>query len=348
VSPLFELPPNFETILEKRLQALNHSLYDPKKLADSVRKLSNLFIKGIASEKYWDNKDFRAAYIGYFAVLNFLRARSVFREAQHRRFLKDAKNVVDWGCGAGSATWGLYAEFPEAKELHFSGIDQSAAALDEYKNWLDFFELNAKTFHQPLSKFEAVKGDTIIFSYVLNEVRVWPQIPEYVKRIIVIEPSTHQAGRELLWWRDQQIEQGWHAWAPCTHEKPCPLIAHSGKDWCHHRIHWIKPHWFLELEKHLPMKNDTLTLSYLLLAREPAPKNLMGMTRVVGDEQEEKGKTRQLICRGASREFLSWLHRDQISLKLKRGDLLRVGDVEPRGSNELRVIIPEVIEKIKE
>jgi ribosomal protein RSM22 (predicted rRNA methylase) len=348
VSLPFELPPHFEEILEKRLQVFNHSLSEPQKLAENIRKLSNLFLKGIETETYWENKDFRAAYIAYFAVLNFLRARSVFREAAHRKFMAGAKIVVDWGCGAGSATWGLLAEFPAAQTMQFYGIDQSASALDEYKSWLDFFGLDSKTQKQPLSQFETVKGDTAIFSYVLNEVKVWPKIPDHVKRIIIIEPSTHQAGREMLRWRDDQLKKGWHAWAPCTHQEPCPLITHSGKDWCHHRIHWIKPQWFLELERHLPMRNDTLTLSYLLMSREPAPKNLMGLTRVVGDEQEEKGKTRQLICRGPAREFLSWLHRDQISLKLKRGDLLRVSDVELRGVNELRVLLPEKIEKIKE
>jgi len=123
-------------------------------------------------------------------------------------------------------------------------------------------------------------------------------------------------------------------------------VLFRSKDWCHHRINWIKPGWFFDLEKFLPMKNETLTLSYLLLAREKPTEDLAGLARVVGDEQEEKGKTRQMICRGPGREFLSWLHRDQISLKLKRGDLLEIGDVEPRG-NELRVLIAESIKKVK-
>jgi hypothetical protein len=93
------------------------------------------------------------------------------------------------------------------------------------------------------------------------------------------------------------------------------------------------------------MKNETLTLTYLLLSRDKPKVDLGGIARVVGDEQEEKGKTRQMICRGPGREFLSWLHRDQISLKLKRGDLLEIGDVEYR-ANELRVLLAEAIKKI--
>ena len=41
---------------------------------------------------------------------------------------------------------------------------------------------------------------------------------------------------------------------------------------------------------------------------------------------------------------LSWLHRDQFSLKLKRGDLISVDNVDVR-ANELRVILAENIKK---
>jgi hypothetical protein len=58
---------------------------------------------------------------------------------------------------------------------------------------------------------------------------------------------------------------------------------------------------------------------------------------VIGDEQEERGKSRQLICRGENREFLSWLHRDMISPKLKRGDLIKLEKVEEKHL-ELRLL----------
>jgi ribosomal protein RSM22 (predicted rRNA methylase) len=347
VYPLFELPPTIEENLEKRLALFGYTLEKPERLAEQIRKLSNLFLRGVGGENYWKETGFRAAYISYFAVLNYLRCRAVFREARIRGFMDGVESVADWGCGAGSATWAMLSEWTRLGPPEISGLDQNSEALEEYKAWMGLFAIKSKTQRMALSDLPKVKADTFVMSYVLNEVEVWPEIPPHVERLVIIEPSTHQAGRQMLRFRDALLQKGWYAWAPCTHQKPCPLLTHSGKDWCHHRVHWIKPSWFMELERFLPMKNDTLTLSYVLLARTPPKQDLAGVGRVIGDEQEERGKTRQMVCRGPHREFLSWLHRDQISLKLKRGDLIRMEYVDPR-ANELRVHTNTQIEKISE
>ena len=347
---LYSVPKAFEEHLESRLQNFSHSLKQPQKLAESIRKLSNIFLKGLlhaeTANDYWADPNLRAAYIGYFSVLNFVRAQSVFSEARRRRFLTSCKSVADWGCGGGAATWALFTEIPESHHFDFTGIDKSPNALDEYKQWSKFLGIESETKNYPLSKIKEVKADTLLLSYVLNEVSDWPEIPLSVKRLIVIEPSTHQAGREMQKWRDAMLEKGWFAWAPCTHQRHCPLIAQSGKDWCHHRVHWNKPDWFQELEKFLPMRNDTLTLSYVLLARTEPLQNLEGIARVIGDEQEEKGKTRQLVCRGPYREFMSWLHRDQISLKLHRGDLLKISEMAELRASEIRILDSSSVDKI--
>jgi len=78
-----------------------------------------------------------------------------------------------------------------------------------------------------------------------------------------------------------------------------------------------------DLEALLPMKNRTLTYSYLLLSREIQDQTWRGAARVIGDTLEENGKTRQLICRGAKREFLSWLHRHGPAPRIPHGALIR-------------------------
>jgi hypothetical protein len=355
VYQLYSVPLSVEEYLEKRLQVFSYSLKRPQQLSEAIRKLSNMFLKGVgpvlaggASADYWAQPENRAAYIAYFSVLNFVRAQAIFTEARHRKFMQGTKIVADWGCGAGAASWALFTEIPESHDFEFIGIDQSHVALDEYRQWTKFLGIKSSTKELSLSKIKEVKADTLILSYVLNEVRDWPEIPNHIKKIIVIEPSTHQAGRELLKWREKRLKEGWYAWAPCTHQSECPLLVQSGRDWCHHRIHWTKPDWFYELDHFLPMRNETLTASYLLLSREKPGENLEGVSRVIGDEQEEKGKTRQMICRGSYREFLSWLHRYQISLKLHRGDLLRIADVVEHKANELRIVSLDNIDKVGE
>ncbi len=349
VSQRFSVPENLQNQLESRLQVFGHSLKDPKKLADAVIKLSDFFIRGLdpkSSHDYWSDAGSRAAYISYFAVLNFVRAQSVFSEAKAQRFLLDTRSLVDWGCGAGSALWALAYTCPEflpAIKIH--AIDRSLSAVNELTHWKKTFNFEAQTDLLDLKGFDTKGADTVLLSYVLNEAEFYPIIPESVRRLIVIEPSTHQASRKLLAFRDKKIEEGWYAWAPCTHQEFCPLYNQSGRDWCHHRVHWEKPIWFQELQHYLPMKNDTLTLSYVLLSRDKPVRNLDGLSRIVGDEQPERGKTRQMICRGVNREFLSWLDRNRLKPGLKRGDLIRIRD----GINkpkEVRISFISDIEKI--
>jgi hypothetical protein len=96
------------------------------------------------------------------------------------------------------------------------------------------------------------------------------------------------------------------------------------------------PEWFLEIEKHLPIKNRTLTFSWLLARRTAPPAHLAGLARLTGDLQKEKGASKQLVCRGPAREFLAWQHRNGTPPEFPRGALLRLKDGIPTRSNELR------------
>jgi len=151
--------------------------------------------------------------------------------------------------------------------------------------------------------------------------------------VIVIEPSTQPIGRQLMGQRTRLLEEKFHLWAPCTHQGACPLLVHSKTDWCHDRVHWTAPDWFKNIEALLPMKNQTMTYSYLAASQRAAPVRSEG--RVVGDELKEKGKSRWLYCRSEEREFLSWLNKSGDVPEIDRGELLNV-DVQEKKGNELR------------
>jgi hypothetical protein len=139
-------------------------------------------------------------------------------------------------------------------------------------------------------------------------------------------------------WRARLIEQGFQALAPCLHQRACPLLVESQKDWCHTRIHFEAPDWWREIEAFLPMQNRTLTYSYLLMSRETQPSPERFAARVIGDTLHERGKTKQLICRSEKREFLSWLHRDGDAPMIPFGALLTEGlETAESKSNELRL-----------
>ena len=89
------------------------------------------------------------------------------------------------------------------------------------------------------------------------------------------------------------------------------------------------------------MRNNTITTSYLL-ARKKKPSVAASSKRVrlVGDQLPEKGKTRQLICRGENREYLSWMHKNSNPPQLFRGGFFDLPDSESDYdliSNEIRI-----------
>ncbi|MCC6276394.1 MAG: hypothetical protein IT289_00610 [Oligoflexia bacterium] len=335
VSPHFSIPEKYTQYLQNRLVQLGYDLHKPETLSQVIRELSQKFLLRQLSLDYWADSKYRAAYLSYFQVLNYLRARAVLSEASRQNFLVSAKKISDWGCGLGAASWAILDHEAESLNL-VDAVDSSDSALGELKKFFEFLNVNVEISKKNLGQIRECQSDTLILSYVLNEVASWPEIPDHVQRLIIIEPSTHQASRALLKWREEILTRGWYAWAPCVHQGPCPVYTQSPRDWCHHRINWNKPEWFVELEKHLPMRNDTLTMSYLLIARQPPPERHRFLARVIGDEQEERGKSRQQICRGERREFLSWLHRDQVSPYLERGDLIKLRDFEEK-KNEVRI-----------
>ena len=150
--------------------------------------------------------------------------------------------------------------------------------------------------------------------------------------------------------RKSLIESGHSIWGPCTHQGPCPLLEMSARDFCHDRIHWQAPAWFLEMEKHLPMKNRTLTFSYLLVRKSrPAPKGIQGLARLTGDTLEEKGKHRQSVCRGPEREFLAWFPqrlKKGETITLDRGCLVRLKPDLVMKATEVRLSAPDSIEEL--
>lgn len=342
----YDFPKEFTVFIEERLKAVGHSLDEPEKLAKSVLELSNFFIKAEFGADYWQKPEYVAAYLSYFSTLNFVRARAVVQEAVERGFLFGAKKVIDVGCGAGAASWALAHQWGKQAQATITGTDRSEVAIKEYASSgeaLGYSMLARKFSLKQLHRFDA---DTLLMSYALNEVEQWPVIPPQIKRMIIIEPSSHQAGRHMLHWRNQLVSGGWHVWAPCTHQAPCPLLVHSSKDWCHHRVHWTQPDWFQALEQNLPMKNKTITVSYVLLSKEAPTEDLSRVTRVIGDMQEENGKTKQAVCRGPDREFLSWLHRSKIELELHRGEMIKIDGPVIKG-DELRISSQDSVSRYK-
>jgi hypothetical protein len=318
---VFKIDPHLTSFIESKLNSFHLSLDAPKKLAFSVKKLSDYFIQNPLAKTPWDQDWCQIGYLVYFFPLNLIRAQAVFQESQRLNFLFDIQQAFDFGCGMGSGSYWL----PESLKINF--IDQSEIPM----------KYLTRTGHQSKTVPTNLPEKSVtIFSYSLTELESLPPWSLQSEALILIEPATQQDGRKLLKIRESLIEKGFHIWAPCLHQLGCPLLTHSKNDWCHDRVFFDQPEWFIEIEKHLPIKNKTLTMSYLLARKSAPPKMSENSARLIGDQVPEKGKSRQLICRGPDREFLSWLDRDGPVPELYRGEIFTISSDYRKIANEVR------------
>lgn len=304
------------------------------KLASAVLQVSDLFIEGHktkAAKTPWPEDELSRAYLSYFFPLNTLRVMRVLDEAKNRGFLKGIDHVMDIGSGPGTAQ--LAFSLMGLGDLRFENFEPAFAAKKIHSGW------NSRA--KFIDKLPALPKDNqslYVLSYSLNEMSEWPAALDSAEALMIIEPSTSVQGRQLMAVRQQLIDKGFHIWAPCTHPMACPLLTKTKTDWCHHRFPIDKPQWFEKLENHLPMKNDTLTVSYLLARKmDPLKVRSTFSGRVIGDTLYEKGKVRQMICRRDEREFLSYLTREGSWDGLPNGSLIELPEGLTQKASEIRL-----------
>lgn len=325
---LFQFPSELEQRLESLLKTKGQSLQESARLAAEVQKISDHFTGEEGLKTPWE---YWAGYMAYYFPLNVVRLRAVLEESFRSFPWEQVSEIIDFGSGPGTTQAALEASSLSPKKILSVEIDSRAVemhrglALERWPN----------TWVQKLpAKIQA--GTLGIFSYsLLEETSLERRLKEF-DHVLIVQPSTRNQGRRLLEIRAQLQEAGYFSWAPCTHQLACPLLSQSKHDWCHDRIQLEAPEWFQKLESHLPMYNHTLTYSYWFASRSEKPARA-GLARVIGDTLFEKGKVRQMICRGPNREFLSWLKRDGEPEVIPRGSLIQLpGNLEIKG-NEIRM-----------
>lgn len=349
----YQIPKDIEDWIESHLATLSLSLKDSTKLAQAIQFQSDFYINNPDSETPWEDIRAQLAQMSYYFPLNFLRNLSVLKELINHINLNDFEYVLDYGAGLGASSWAL----------RHLGYNNDLILLEKNsipKKWYMSCDFKSVTRLEEYKKLNSEK--TLgIFSYSLTEIQDKVELLKKFSSLVVIEPSTQQDGRSLSEVRQKLIDMGYQIIAPCTHQKECPLIKHSNRDWCHDRIHFKKNKWFENIEKHLPFKNDTLTFSYLIatrsnlilenLSKKMNSNNLESSNnfgsklensnvinaRIIGDLLKEKGKNRQLACFDDERWFLAWLHKNKNEQIIPRGKKVLLPTNTEKKSNELRI-----------
>lgn len=335
----FGLPERYNAIIETCLQRERYSLTSPADLARAVMRLSDFYKDHPQKQTPWHEGWARAAYLAYFFPLNYARAKAVITEGLRTGFFDGYASWSDFGSGCGTvacaaADLGVLTAIP-AVMIERS---QAAAALHQV---LQPARANL-AFRQSMPVDQAGAPHLASFSYSLTELTDIPEFAKGSAAFMMIEPATRDDGRRLLGWRQALIDDNYQMHAPCTHQLACPLLTHSERDWCHDRIEFVAPEWFLNMEKLLPIKNRTLTFSYLLARKSTPPPLPEHSGRLTGDLMKEKGASRQMFCRGAAREFLSWQHKHGKPPHYPRGVLVTYPATVTVKGKELRPMPDEI------
>ena len=312
-------------------------------LATDVLRLSDYFIENPEGQTPWNENFCQNAYRNYFLPLNYLRNAGVIQRGQQVGFFKGFQTTIDWGAGPGTASYAI-ADLLSEQIRNQILIEKSSTAVHKFSDLHVKLIKPEPTTVLNLKDLNCAPDRTLlIFSYSLTEMKALPPNWDQFEGLMILEPATSQDGRKLLSTRQMLIEKGYTIWAPCTHQSTCPLFTESKNDWCHDRFHVDAPEWFSDLEDLLPMRNKTVTTSYLLARKSKPNFDFTGLARLTGDSLKENGKTRQLLCRGPQREFLTWMHKEITAQVLDRGLLVEVPVQAVKKSNELRTQQPVVL-----
>lgn len=323
------IPSHIDTYLRSEWSKLSEK--EKANCAQSIVELSRFFQGHDGPETPWK---FIEAYKFYFLPLNLARASAVL-ESLKQILIEPVDQVLDFGAGLGNFLL-LKDQLPIFKNSKIFVLEQDRQIQKQRQELIKTLTgaYKAQDIHS-LSEMPPNPKTLAFFSYSWLEMKISAHTLKNFEHLIFLEPSTMELSRSLMKFRQDLMEVGFHPLAPCTHSKPCPLLTHSKTDWCHDRVHFEKSDWFKDLENQLPMKNQTLTFSYLVMSKTPTEK-VRGLTRVIGDTLKEKGKVKQAICFDDQRRFLSWLKRDNPNPEvLDHGSLVKIEEAQIAG-NEIR------------
>jgi hypothetical protein len=249
-----------------------------KLIAESIYRLSCYYRDYPMSVTPWHETWAQVAQLVYFLPLNYLRFSAAMDQLP-RDFWKDEDWVLDFGAGLSPVYW--YLRFQRmVRESSFWAVD----VRKEPKDLMGLMGFPSGHYHLVVDEADIRRlviqggskgGNTLVLSFSLteNNLSLLRGLMPLFTRVVIIEPGLQKDARALMSLREEFIKGDWQVLAPCVHQRPCPLLKWSARDWCHFQISPLLPEWFLELLDALPLHTDEhLSYSFLVIEKKGARK----------------------------------------------------------------------------
>lgn len=317
-----------------------------KEVARGVKELSHGLTRerALVGEKYMDQPHLLGAYLLFYWPVSYAQARSAFGE------LNRPRSVLDLGSGPGPLAFAAL----DAGAAEVTAADRSKSALELAKALaMEASEGLATREWTPEKPLPEGEWDTITMGHVVNELfggqgdaiarraKLLESIAARLKpggTLLVLEPALRDTSRALLQVRDVLVAAGYAVRAPCLFRGPCPALVRES-DWCHAERRWSPPKMVEDIARMAGLHKEALKMSYLALApkgeawAEPPEGRVF---RIVSEPLEGKGRQRYMGCGPEGRIGLAMQerHRSPVNerfFKLERGDVVKIGAVEPKG-----------------
>lgn len=249
---------------------------DVQKLSQNYNQLDALKIESNAQA---------LAYALYYTPINFQKVKK-YLEKLPADF--KAKQVLDFGCGPGTATLAAKLFF---KDANFTCVDTSPQMLETAENILGWVQTNFSNV-VPNKKF-----DLIIAANSLNEISDQELLNATLNNLyqalnpngilLVIEPALKTITRKLMQTRDDLINKynDLIPIFPCTHKQNCPMLKANQDDWCHDSLTWDRGPLVQQIDGMTGFNKHRIKTSGIIFQKSA---QLLGGMRVVTDVEKSK------------------------------------------------------------
>lgn len=236
-----------------------------------------------------------SAYLYYFLPWNLYRQGRLLAGLDLQ--LPAGARIVDVGAGPFTFALALWLTRPDLRgvPLNYLALDRAAAVLGAGRRLWEHIAVGSAWkvdgSAQPAGARALPSADLLVLANVLNEIHRpgggdrnedtdgaarllerWGQSLAPGGRVLVIEPGTRPASRQLVLLRGRALELGWRVAAPCPHAERCPQSGVGRQPWCHFAFETARvPGWLEDLSRRAHLAKERASLSFLLL--EPGTAN---------------------------------------------------------------------------
>jgi hypothetical protein len=282
----------------------------------ALERLRAAFLAGTAGRApYWTSSTDLASYDATFGERIGWKWDAVIAELQRLNWCPPTGPVFDFGCGSGVAGRRVLRHWGRNIVTALRVSDRSSAAeqFAVQRAQAEYPDLDAARFDLGVDSPVESQPATLVISHVLNELPAAARsallawIPRFTT-VIWVEPGTSSDSRALIEMREQ-LRAHFRVVAPCTHDRPCGLLAPGREsDWCHFFASppggvfadgdWVR------FGQRMGIDLRSVPYSYLVLDRRPLPAADSlpsaplsgGASRLIGLPRMYKGYAKLFHC----------------------------------------------------